>query len=80
MILKWLKTKFTILTNQNRIYITTLVRLLLLFLFLDNGKKVKSLPLSPIAVEILISRGSAYKIVTESGTMLTKMPNLSASN
>jgi hypothetical protein len=34
--------------------------------------------LAPIAVEILISRGSAYKIVTESGTMLPKMPNVSA--
>jgi hypothetical protein len=30
-------------------------------------------------VEILISRGSAYKIVTESGTILPKKPNLSAS-
>jgi hypothetical protein len=35
-------------------------------------------PLAPIAVEILISRGSAYKIVTESGTMFPKMPNVSA--
>jgi hypothetical protein len=28
--------------------------------------------LAPISVEILISRGSAYKIVTESGTMFPK--------
>jgi hypothetical protein len=43
------------------------------------SKKVKSLSLAPIEVEILISRGSAYKIETESGTVLAKMPNLSAS-
>jgi hypothetical protein len=39
------------------------------FPFLDNGKKAKYLSLAPIAVEILISRGSAYKIVTKSGTI-----------
>jgi hypothetical protein len=46
---------------------------------LDDDKKAKSLPLAPIAVEILVSRCSAYKIVTESGTIFPKMPNLSAS-
>jgi len=34
----------------------------------QRRKKAKSLPLAPIEVEILISRGSAYKIATESGT------------
>jgi hypothetical protein len=38
--------------------------------FLDDDKKSKSLPLAPIVVEILVSRGSAYKIATESGTIL----------
>ena len=36
------------------------------------AEKQKSRPLAPIAVEILISRGSAYKIVTDSGTMFPK--------
>jgi hypothetical protein len=31
-------------------------------------KKAKYLSLAPIAVGILVSRGSAYKIITESGT------------
>jgi hypothetical protein len=48
--------------------------------FLDENKKSKYLPLAPIEVEILISRGSAYKIVAESGTMYPKKPNLSAPN
>jgi hypothetical protein len=43
-------------------------------------KKAKSCLLAPIEVEILMSRGSAYKIVTESGTMLAKKPNVSALN
>jgi hypothetical protein len=47
---------------------------------LDDDKKAIFLPLAPIKVEILISRGSAYKIVTESGTMFPKMQNLSAPN
>jgi hypothetical protein len=46
--------------------------------FLDYSKKAKYLPLAPIVVKILISRGSAYKIVTESGTILPKIPNASA--
>jgi hypothetical protein len=45
---------------------------------LDHYKKAKSFPLAPIEVKILISRGSAYKIVTESGTIFPKTPNLSA--
>ena len=40
----------------------------LCFLFLDHYKEVKSLPLAPIAVEILVCRGSAHKIATDSGT------------
>lgn len=47
------------------------------YFFLMSKKQNVSL-LAPIAVEILISRGSAYKIVTESGTMFPKMPNVSA--
>jgi hypothetical protein len=39
------------------------------FPFLDHYKKAKSFSLAPSEVEILISRGSAYKIVTESGTI-----------
>jgi len=34
-----------------------------------NSKKAKSFSLAPIAVEILLCRGSAQKIVTESGTV-----------
>ena len=45
---------------------------------MDNGKKAKSLSLAPIAVKILINRGSAYKIVTESGTNADKRLNLTA--
>jgi hypothetical protein len=45
---------------------------------LDDDKKAKSLPLAPIAVEILLYRGSAQKIETESGTVYPEMPNLSA--
>jgi hypothetical protein len=41
-------------------------------------KKQKYLPLAPIAVEILLCRCSAQKIVTESGTNADKKPNLSA--
>jgi hypothetical protein len=33
------------------------------------AKKQKYFPLAPIAVEILMSRGSGHKIVTESGTI-----------
>jgi hypothetical protein len=42
------------------------------------AKKVKYLPLAPIEVEILVCRGSAHKIETDSGTILSKMPNASA--
>ena len=45
-----------------------------------DGKKAKSCLLAPIEVEILMSRGSAYKIVTESGTVFPKKPNVSAPN
>jgi hypothetical protein len=41
-------------------------------------RKLKHLPLAPIEVEILLCRGSAQKIETESGTIFPKMPNLSA--
>jgi hypothetical protein len=47
--------------------------------FLDDVKKKQNTsPLAPIAVKILVSRCSAYKIETESGTMYPKKPNLSA--
>jgi hypothetical protein len=78
MILKWLKTKFTILTNQNT-FILQPEFYFCSFSFFDDGKKAKSLPLAPIAVEILMCRGSAHKIETESGTIFPKIPNLSAS-
>jgi hypothetical protein len=45
---------------------------------LNDGKKAKYSLLAPIEVKILISWGSAYKIVTKSGTMLAEKPNLSA--
>jgi hypothetical protein len=54
------------------------VKLLNLFVFyhrmryLHDGKKAKYSLLAPIEVKILMSRGSAYKIVTESGTVLAK--------
>jgi hypothetical protein len=41
-------------------------------------KKAKSHPLAPIAVEILVCRGSAHKIATDSGTINPKKPNHSA--
>jgi hypothetical protein len=50
------------------------------FHFLNNGKNAKSFPLAPVEVEILISRGSAYKIAAKNGTILTKKPHLSAPN
>jgi hypothetical protein len=37
------------------------------FFFWDDSKKAKYHPLAPIAVEILLCRGSAQKIETESG-------------
>jgi hypothetical protein len=46
---------------------------------MNDYKKVKYFPLAPIAMEILISRGSAYKIVMKSGTISPKKRNLSAS-
>lgn len=36
--------------------------------FLNNGKKAKHLSLAPIAVKILVYRGSAHKIEANSGT------------
>jgi hypothetical protein len=39
---------------------------------MNDYKKVKYFPLAPIAMEILISRGSAYKIVTKSGNNVGK--------
>lgn len=48
------------------------------FSFLDDGKKAECSPLAPVEVKILISWGSAYKIVTENGTMLIKKPDVSA--
>jgi hypothetical protein len=51
--------------------------LLLFFLFLIV-KKTKYLSVALIEVEILISRGSAYKIETDSGRIFPKMSNLSA--
>jgi len=50
--------------------------------FLNEVKKAKYFPLAPIAVKILISLvfwDEAYKIVTESGRILPKMPYVSAS-
>jgi len=43
-------------------------------------KKAKSFSLAPIEVEILVNWGSVYKIVTKSGTVFPKMPDVSASN
>jgi hypothetical protein len=48
------------------------------YFFLYNCKKAKSSHLAPIIVKILMARGSGHKIETESGTMLTENPNLSA--
>jgi hypothetical protein len=44
----------------------------------DDDKNPKYLPLAPIVVKILLCRGSAQKIVTDSGTNAPKTPNLSA--
>jgi hypothetical protein len=46
----------------------------------NDTKKVIYLPSAPIVVEILLCRGSAQKIETDSGTIFPKKPNLSASN
>ena len=43
-----------------------------------NPKKSKCFSLAPIEVEILVCRGSAYKIATKSGTIFPKTPNVSA--
>jgi hypothetical protein len=43
-----------------------------LFFFLNAHKKAKYFPLAPIAVEILMTRGSGHKITTESGTTLVE--------
>jgi hypothetical protein len=59
-------------------YYKNSIQLFRVFPFSDNGKKAKYLPLAPIKAKILISRGSAYKIVAESGTILPKKPNVSA--
>jgi len=59
-------------------FIFSNLSVIITLLLLDHGKKEKSLFLAPIAVEILISRGSAYKIETKSGTIFPKKPNLSA--
>ncbi|PJJ06951.1 hypothetical protein CLU83_0072 [Flavobacterium sp. 1] len=40
--------------------------------FLNDGKKAKYLLLAPIAVKILVNRGSVHKIVTESGSILAE--------
>jgi len=48
--------------------------------FINVGKKAKSISLAPVEVKTLLCRGSAQKVVAENGTMLAKMPNLSASN
>ncbi|WP_165688783.1 hypothetical protein [Flavobacterium sp. A45] len=40
--------------------------------FLNDGKKAKYFPLAPIEAEILVSWGSAHKIVVDSGTILAE--------
>jgi hypothetical protein len=47
---------------------------------LDDEKKAKYLFLAPIAVEILMSRGSAHKIAADSETNAVKKLNFSAPN
>ena len=39
----------------------------MIFSFLDDDKEAKSLSLAPIEVKILVCRGSAHKILTDSG-------------
>ena len=53
MILKWLKTKFTILTNQYTFILQPEFSYFCFFFFFDNYRKAKCLPLAPIEVEIL---------------------------
>jgi hypothetical protein len=50
--------------------------LIIIFRFLDDGKKAIYFPLAPIAVEILPI--FFREIATDSGTMFPKMTNLSA--
>jgi hypothetical protein len=42
------------------------------FPLVEDGKKAKYFLLAPIAVEILLCRGSAQKIETDSGIMFPK--------
>lgn len=45
-----------------------------------NPKNHNCSLLAPIVVEIIMCRGSAHNIATESGTILSEKPNLSAPN
>ena len=45
---------------------------------IEMFKKTKSCPLAPIEVEILQCRGSALEIVTDSGTTVDEITNVSA--
>ncbi len=49
-------------------FVQNLSLIIILFFFLDDGKKAESPVLAPIETKILISRGSAYKIEVYSGT------------
>jgi hypothetical protein len=48
------------------------------FAIFENSKKAGSCILAPIVVKILICRCSAYKIVTDSGTTVDELANVSA--
>jgi hypothetical protein len=63
--------------NQKKGVFLNIENAFFLLFFLGDGKKAKSFSLAPIAVEI--PRFWAW-IVTESGTIFPKMPNLSAPN
>jgi len=60
------------LLKNECIYANNLNLILNCLLFLNHCKKADCCLLAPIAVEILVCRGSAHKITTKSGTNLSE--------
>ena len=56
------------------VFSTVLVMVCLFFLPENDHLLLKTTPLAPIEVEILLCRGSAQKIETDSGIKLLKIP------
>ncbi len=75
------------INDSNKIFTSIFTKLASLVLkpgglFLEGGrilKNFKTSNLAPIGVKILLCRGSAQKIVTDSGILVLKMPKIPAS-